>query len=55
MWFDLAREFTERWVHYQQIREAARSAGGDHEQDGYPSCQAKSRSIRSSSRTPPMK
>jgi uncharacterized protein (TIGR03083 family) len=22
-WFNLAREFTERWVHYQQIREAA--------------------------------
>jgi mycothiol maleylpyruvate isomerase-like protein len=26
LWFDLAREFTERWVHYRQIREAARSA-----------------------------
>jgi uncharacterized protein (TIGR03083 family) len=24
LWFDLAREFTERWVHYRQIREAAR-------------------------------
>ena len=35
LWFDLAREFTERWVHYQQIREAARPAAGDHEQDGY--------------------
>jgi uncharacterized protein (TIGR03083 family) len=23
LWFDLAREFTERWVHYRQIREAA--------------------------------
>jgi uncharacterized protein (TIGR03083 family) len=22
LWFDLAREFTERWVHFQQIREA---------------------------------
>jgi uncharacterized protein (TIGR03083 family) len=22
LWFDLAREFTERWVHYRQIREA---------------------------------
>jgi len=35
LWFDLAREFTERWVHYQQIREAALPAGGDHQQDGY--------------------
>jgi uncharacterized protein (TIGR03083 family) len=35
LWFDLAREFTERWVHYQQIREAARPAGHDHEQDDY--------------------
>ncbi len=23
LWFDLTREFTERWVHYRQIREAA--------------------------------
>jgi hypothetical protein len=29
LWFDLAREFTERWVHYQQIREAVRPAGHD--------------------------
>jgi len=29
LWFDLAREFTERWVHYRQIREAARPAGPD--------------------------
>jgi Mycothiol maleylpyruvate isomerase N-terminal domain len=35
LWFDLAREFTERWVHYQQIREAARPAGHDHQQDEY--------------------
>jgi hypothetical protein len=35
LWFDLAREFTERWVHYQQIREAARPAEGDHQHDEY--------------------
>ncbi len=35
LWFDLAREFTERWVHYQQIREAARQDGRDHQQDDY--------------------
>jgi len=35
LWFDLAREFTERWVHYQQIREAAAPAGHDHQQDDY--------------------
>ena len=35
LWFDLAREFTERWVHYQQIQEAARPAGHDHQQDEY--------------------
>ena len=35
LWFDLAREFTERWVHYQQIREAARPGGHDHRKDGY--------------------
>lgn len=34
LWFDLAREFTERWVHYQQIREATRPAGHD-QQDEY--------------------
>lgn len=28
-WFDLAREFTEYWVHQQQIRDAASSPGGD--------------------------
>jgi hypothetical protein len=22
LWFDLAREFTERWVHYRQIQDA---------------------------------
>lgn len=27
LWFDLAREFTERWVHYWQIRETARPEG----------------------------
>jgi uncharacterized protein (TIGR03083 family) len=35
LWFDLAREFTERWVHYQQIREAARPGGPDHPPDEY--------------------
>jgi hypothetical protein len=35
VWFDLAREFTERWVHYRQIREAARPAGHDQQQDEY--------------------
>ncbi len=35
LWFDLAREFTERWVHYQQIREAAQPSGDDPEQDEY--------------------
>jgi uncharacterized protein (TIGR03083 family) len=35
LWFDLAREFTERWVHYQQIREAARPDGHDQPQDEY--------------------
>jgi uncharacterized protein (TIGR03083 family) len=35
LWFDLAREFTERWVHYQQIREAAQPAGNDHRPDDY--------------------
>jgi hypothetical protein len=32
MWFDLAREFTERWVHYRQIQEAVRR---DNSQDEY--------------------
>jgi uncharacterized protein (TIGR03083 family) len=31
LWFDLAREFTERWVHYRQIREAARPGEQDDE------------------------
>ncbi len=35
LWFDLAREFTERWVHYRQIQEAALPAGNDHPADGY--------------------
>ncbi len=35
LWFDLAREFTERWVHYRQILEAARPAGHDQRQDEY--------------------
>lgn len=34
-WFDLAREFTERWVHYRQIQEATQPAGHDHHQDEY--------------------
>jgi hypothetical protein len=35
LWFDLAREFTERWVHYRQIQEAALPAGHDHRPDEY--------------------
>ncbi|MBO0776824.1 MAG: maleylpyruvate isomerase N-terminal domain-containing protein [Actinobacteria bacterium] len=35
LWFDLAREFTERWVHYRQIREAALPAAGDQQPDEY--------------------
>jgi uncharacterized protein (TIGR03083 family) len=35
LWFDLAREFTERWVHYQQILEATQPAGHDSQQDEY--------------------
>jgi len=27
MWFDLARDLTERWVHQQQIRDAVRMPG----------------------------
>jgi hypothetical protein len=34
LWFDLAREFTERWVHYRQIQEAARP-GHEHPPDEY--------------------
>ncbi len=35
LWFDLAREFTERWVHYRQILEAARPGGRDEPPDEY--------------------
>jgi uncharacterized protein (TIGR03083 family) len=35
LWFDLAREFTERWVHYQQIRDAPPLGEHDHQQDEY--------------------
>ena len=28
-WFDIAREFTEYWVHHQQIRDATSGEGGD--------------------------
>jgi len=35
VWFDLAREFTERWVHYQQIRDAASLGEHDPHQDEY--------------------
>ena len=35
LWFDLAREFTERWVHYQQIREAVLPGEHDHQQEEY--------------------
>ena len=35
LWFDLAREFTERWVHYRQIREAAQPVEDDQQQDRY--------------------
>jgi hypothetical protein len=35
LWFDLAREFTERWVHYRQIREAVLPAEGDQQPDEY--------------------
>jgi Mycothiol maleylpyruvate isomerase N-terminal domain len=35
LWFDLAREFTERWVHYRQIREAAVSGGADQAPDEF--------------------
>lgn len=34
LWFDLAREFTERWVHYRQIQEAVLPAGHDPPADG---------------------
>jgi Mycothiol maleylpyruvate isomerase N-terminal domain len=35
LWFDLAREFTERWVHYRQIQEAALPAGSGQQPDEY--------------------
>lgn len=35
LWFDLAREFTERWVHYRQILEAARPGPHDSQDDEY--------------------
>jgi Mycothiol maleylpyruvate isomerase N-terminal domain len=35
VWFDLAREFTERWVHYRQIAEAALPGEHDEPQDEY--------------------
>jgi len=35
LWFDLAREFTERWVHYQQIREAAWTSAGHQPADEF--------------------
>ena len=31
-WFDLARDFTERWVHQQQIRDAVGEPGLDGEE-----------------------
>ncbi len=34
-WFDLAREFTERWVHYQQIADAIRPAGAGQPRDEF--------------------
>ncbi len=35
LWFDLAREFTERWVHYRQIRDAVLPAGSDQPPDEF--------------------
>jgi hypothetical protein len=35
LWFDLTREFTERWVRYRQIREAALPAEHDQQPDEY--------------------
>jgi hypothetical protein len=35
LWFDLAREFTERWVHYRQIQEAVLPARRDQPPDEY--------------------
>ncbi len=35
LWFDLAREFTERWVHYRQILQAARPGEPDQPPDEF--------------------
>jgi uncharacterized protein (TIGR03083 family) len=35
LWFDLAREFTERWVHYQQILQATLPGAPGERQDEY--------------------
>lgn len=35
LWFDIAREFTERWVHYRQIQDATRPAAVGHPPDEY--------------------
>jgi len=35
LWFDLAREFTERWVHYRQVEEAVRPSRPEQGQDEY--------------------
>jgi len=35
VWFDLAREFTERWVHYRQISEAVQPQPPDGPHDQY--------------------
>lgn len=34
-WFNLAREFTERWVHFRQIQEALLPGEGTHPPDQY--------------------
>jgi uncharacterized protein (TIGR03083 family) len=35
LWFDLAREFTERWAHYRQIQDATRPTASGHPPDEY--------------------
>jgi hypothetical protein len=35
LWFDLAREFTERWAHYRQIQDAVLPARQEQGQDEY--------------------
>ncbi|HTR92358.1 MAG TPA: maleylpyruvate isomerase N-terminal domain-containing protein [Trebonia sp.] len=35
LWFDLAREFTERWVHYRQIQDATRPTAPGPPPDEY--------------------